>query len=114
MPQVIVIKEKHHKKKGGAKKKKHHPHHRKHMMHGDGFLDTIGKIKNWAQENKPLGRISAAVNAAGLAPIISSNPIGSALLKGIDIGAKAGYGSRARSNVKKRAHRKVKTHVVRI
>ena len=108
MPQVIVIKEKHHKKKGGAKKKKYHSHHRKHMMHGDGFFDTIGKIKSWAQENKPLGRISAAVNAAGLAPIISSNPIGSALLKGINIGAKAGYGR------KRRAHRKVKTHVVRI
>ena len=67
----------------------------------------VDPIKNWAERNKPLGRISAAVNAAGLAPIISSNPIGSAILKGIDIGAKAGYGR------KRRAHRKVKTHVVR-
>ena len=108
MPQVIVIKEKHHKKKGGAKKKKHHPHHHHHMR-GDGFFDVLNGVKNWAEKNKPLGRISAAVNAAGLAPIISSNPIGSAILKGIDIGAKAGYGRR-----KKRAHRKVKTHVVTI
>ena len=106
MPQVIVIKEKHHKKKGGAKKKKHHKHH--HHMRGDGFFDVLNGVKNWAERNKPLGRISAAVNAAGLAPIISSNPIGSAILKGIDIGAKAGYGR------KRRAHRKVKTHVVRI
>ena len=100
MHEVIVIKEHKHKKKGGAKRRTHH----RRPKHGDGFFDAIKGVASWAKANQPLGKINAALNATGLSNVIASNPIGSAILKGVQLGAAHGYGRKRKAPRKKRHH----------